>query len=1578
MPDLIILRLHPSEPMAPEDFTNLISGLTITAYDLSFGNSITGDELGQASGLADPHYPSTTNNKVTLGSTSIMQHYIDVTELSGTYRHLESVATAVIIANPPAGHHEYPTATAYDVRLRITNVGGSRIADDRIEFNVAVTTVGSLSTSQKQYFRMSASVYVTLPSTGAALDPNVAYVDLPATGQPPAFTELAHAIDLVLADDPGPPYDTLVAAAPLTPAQSVYVASEIVWNRQAYPAPQPDATLGQDPFGALYTNPPVDPLVSGDDIAKARPKFQADEEGYFGTREADVLRMAGFVFSAAAAIAEERLSIASERARIDVPLITGAGTPTTIPSAGIAVTAAGGLQPQFVVPAAVFYALAATMPTQLDSDHRFAMAELTLEGQLLSDLSAAVDAGVLAFPVAPSTQPGPSLTIDQAARRLQALGGTQTEVAAVPLAAPVDALVSDWLTYAGTTAAIDATFWIPEVTARTDAYLQLMLEAVTGGFQPLIDAVRGVPYQVASVGQLVALHDQQWRDLFFPPQPPALPSLPRIGLLPPWTLPGTPAQRVEAFIRNLRTFFDVPTVVPSEPAPVLGAPPQLPTAGNDVFAAFVADYPAHAGGAAFSFGDPANPDAITATAADVLPGDDVAQQWLTGAVLAIGELWRVTDVGAGDLHFSLVEALYARGFTSAAQIAALSPADFQSALSGSVAYPWLTQIYGKAGGSSGPISGPGSAGFNPVNPGGSLIDCVPPPQLSPLGPVEYLHQMLDVSSASTCDAPLNRGSATALATLLATRRGPITSLHATAANLETPLPLIDLVNESLEMLATNVAGGGAIYDTASTDVGGHLLAADGEPGGTPWHHDPQTLFAAVPEHSSPAAPVGQSGAYDLLRVDFTAPMLPYSQPLDVSRSYLKALRTSRFATMRLFRRDITEFAIDAAAEPADFLRHQWRYPVRLDVALEYLHISPEEHAQLYATNLADTATDGGLLLRTAYGFTADDIDRSSWTEIVARVPEFLRRTGLTYCELLDLSRCGFVPLRRATPRVTQRDREMTATHVGNGEGIRDAGGRQTAVEFPECEPCCLDDLLIDFGGTPTREGGPAATDVLGRLAVFIRLWRTLQSVPCAALTIAELADVFEVLGLFDAQANLNPDFVRQLAAFAMLRELLSLPLHEPGPASSAATGADRTQLLALWVGPAATAWTWAVRTMVEHVQSKAERSERRLRHQPESTKVIVANLDPLSVLAGFDPATQTDTWHAKPTGTLRMAEVLLKLYLSEFSVGEVLYLFGNVHLDGDDPFALPTGNESADNPLELPDETPIRPMVTTHQVAQRRHRHRGRGGYRLRRRELGGDSGRMDLEPHRRDPRRRVRLCACCRRRPAHRARRALLPVRPGARGLDGAAVRQALHHHTRGRRYDILDVEYTAARPVPLRRVRPDALHAAAAARRCGGREAQQYPDAGRGRAQCGAGALLRTADASGRVRVHLRRLRHRQRPTDRDGRRRGAVRLLRRRVYPIPPPLPDHLRAPGRARHRWVRTAGRPDHRGRDLAAAADTPWRRERRYYPVGGRLRCAAGPYLAGPAHRRRVRGPARPRRHRTDRPILHRRRRPRLA
>jgi hypothetical protein len=603
-----------------------------------------------------------------------------------------------------------------------------------------------------------------------------------------------------------------------------------------------------------------------------------------------------------------------------------------------------------------------------------------------------------------------------------------------------------------------------------------------------------------------------------------------------------------------------------------------------------------------------------------------------------------------------------------------------------------------------------------VNPG-TLTNCVPPCYLSPLGPVEYLHELLQLSEASTCENPFSppaQGHLT-LGAAVAARRGPSGSLHATRGNLDTPLPLIDLVNECLEYMTATPAAHGTVYDTSEKELHGHTLCEDDcchhvedkgiglrhthdEPVSAEHHHhekfhhhkhdeppchDPATLFAAVPEHSTPAPPspanaAVEPAAFNLLKNDFSSCCLPYSQALDVARVYLRHFCTTRYETMRAFRSCITEFVLDPETEPAGFQPHLWRFPVRIDIAIEYLCITPEEYTTVFRGHWPEPCGSGytppvpgtpagtmvpspasaaaPLPVHSLYRFGSPTANDRAWTDIVVRLPEFLKRTCLSYCEFFELWKSGFVTF-------------------SNGADRPDG-------EFPECEPCCLDDLWIVFPDASRAE------QALYELALLIRLRRKLRGACKQGYSFVELADVCTVLKLFTGGV-INPDFIRQLAAFQMLRDEFALKLTDRRTVSApGATGADRTHILALWIGPGASKWSWAVYHLVDRIRHYAE-TRCHGRHRPEQLKLLRDNLEPLSKLAGFNPAIASDTWHALPTRTLRFAELLLKIYLSSFGVGEIIFLFtADRHLQGDDPFPLQGHNEALDSPLGIPDDDP--------------------------------------------------------------------------------------------------------------------------------------------------------------------------------------------------------------------------------------------------------------------------------------------------
>ena len=530
--------------------------------------------------------------------------------------------------------------------------------------------------------------------------------------------------------------------------------------------------------------------------------------------------------------------------------------------------------------------------------------------------------------------------------------------------------------------------------------------------------------------------------------------------------------------------------------------------------------------------------------------------------------------------------------------------------------------------------------------------------------------------------------------------------------------------------------------------------------------------------STPAAPVTpnqsvEPAVYNNLKTDFSACDLPYSQALDVSRSDLRYLGSTRFETLRTFRKCITEFALQPTQPPAGFESCRWRFPVRIETAIEYLGITPEEYSALFQgtpprycasqndkdpnptgnANAADTAA--GVPGWELYGFGSARVE--NWARQVSVLSEFLARTCLSYCEFL----------------------ELWAAVRGTSKADSPNNPAESRSPYPKCEPCCLKDYTLQL------PEGEAGEQFLIQLAIFIRLWRKLKQHCGADYTFVQLFDICTVLNLFN-NGTPNPEFIRQLAAFQMLRDLFELPLCEQGSHPAAATtGADRTQILALWVGSTAKSWNWAVARLIEGVEVYARRHFGR---PVEIHKIdrLAEKLDALSRLAGFNPPTpsnpSTDTWNNTPECTLRFAEVLAKILASHFKPDELLYLFNAEPIDASEGWFAQLDPEEADIcPLDLPAHSDrhslweLRARVLEVEVCDE------------------GDT-RLDLATGHQGIARSLRL------RPAGRAGKTalsgptFLPLRSRSRRLFGHAPGAAIPHHT-----DLERLLEHPIRPVPL-----------------------------------------------------------------------------------------------------------------------------------------------------------------------------------
>ncbi|MFD7131992.1 neuraminidase-like domain-containing protein [Streptomyces sp. NPDC059894] len=1240
---LVVVRLHPlGDPVSGSVFSSTLKGLTIRVVDLSTAAGET--QIGSPARYVAPPHPA--HPELPDPDTGIVQHFrLTGPPPTGAFKPLAAATALFEVAapHPPTGRPEHGTR---DLRIEVSRDGGV-ILVRRIFMNVPEAT-GAIPADRGVFPGIGpTSLYLALPPADAQIDPADAYVELPADGSPPAYDGLLNAVARVLGHDPGAPPSLTGLSVP----QARHVAREIIWNQKFRPLPVPDTT----DLGKLYTTP----VGTADDAERGR--FEARLTAYYAQGDADAERLTTYVWALTTAVDAEARTTAATEAALTFPVLPGqTGTGERYTTARTLVTDLPAAA-RFTVPARYFYALGAGLPVTYDADQRYRSAVLADAERLRVMLKAAKDTGVITEqppatpPPVPAGQPpitdSPAVGIAQAVRRLRALGDTSGKPARLAAAGDVLALVTGWL--AVPQADIDTAFWDTVVTTHPSGHLDLVLTALTRGYvvrpgdTPLRAKIR-TGLRPADAPALSRIEAARWEAFFR--DAPTWPAD-----LPDFTRPGSPDERLQAFIQEVRKFFVLASTVRPVPGNAPDAPALLRVPDGDPVNLFTAAYHTRAQ-ADFVFGGGNDPQHVQGALTDVgnalFTADPRGRQWLAAAVTTVDDLMRLAAAVPAPLRFSIAEALYARGFTSAAQVAARTRQALRDALIGTVAVDFADALGTAAGG---PAPDPDADGDGrtplPVNPDGCLVDCRPPDHLSALGPVAYLKALLALPLTADCHHPdgTRHGdeAPATLGDLVVARRGPVDQLRATAANLGTAIPVIDLVDESLEALADDPAAGrGTVHDT-SADVSDEDLAAR-------------------PEHSTPAVPLPAGASYAPLATDVSHPLLPYHQPLDVTRSHLEALGTSRYEVMRAFRRDITEFVIDPGAEPPAFRRTLRRYPLRLPIALEFLGMSPQEYALLFSPG-PTTSPRTGTPVWEYYGFAHQVENDRSWTDLVVRLPRFLDATGLDWCAFLDLWRSGIVPFGRRGPE--------TLEDHGRPEAERPA--------FPDCEPCRLDDHVLDLAHP---------VDDLRRLAVVIRLWRILRRAGTPAFTFAQLADVAAVLPLFRPDGSPDPDFVRQLAALHLLRRRFGLPLKPPTarqdePPGRTPPGTARSPLLALWAGPDDPHWDWAVGALLEHTGGHAVRRFGCRPRPARFLEILAGNLDRLSALAGFDPAHPPARWHARPTHTLRFAEVLAKLYAGDLGVGELLFLFTvQEHAQGDDPFSLPSPNETRDDPLSLPDD----------------------------------------------------------------------------------------------------------------------------------------------------------------------------------------------------------------------------------------------------------------------------------------------------
>jgi len=203
---------------------------------------------------------------------------------------------------------------------------------------------------------------------------------------------------------------------------------------------------------------------------------------------------------------------------------------------------------------------------------------------------------------------------------------------------------------------------------------------------------------------------------------------------------------------------------------------------------------------------------------------------------------------------------------------------------------------------------------------------------------------------------------TPLAKLFA-RRPDLGHLELSCKNTNTVLPYIDLVNEVLEQYVAFKVKDGNFENYQGFNIADEISSD----------------LLTAPRHTE------QEHAYQALQNTLFPFSLPYNQPIDAARTYLKRLDTSRHELMDTFRSNDTGTVIDNA------------------LAAEFLGLTEEEYGAV--TGERFDGQGSGRRPEEYYGLE----NVANWQEKLSLVKdEFLPRTGIQYKELIDILQTEYI------------------------------------------------------------------------------------------------------------------------------------------------------------------------------------------------------------------------------------------------------------------------------------------------------------------------------------------------------------------------------------------------------------------------------------------------------------------------------------------------------------------------------------------------------------------------------------------
>lgn len=327
--------------------------------------------------------------------------------------------------------------------------------------------------------------------------------------------------------------------------------------------------------------------------------------------------------------------------------------------------------------------------------------------------------------------------------------------------------------------------------------------------------------------------------------------------------------------------------------------------------------------------------------------------------------------------------------------------------------------------------------------------------------------------------------------VLLSRRPDLQHLPLTCENTNTPLPYIDLVNETLEFFVANNL---TLKNVNGKDYEGHTTGSDATP---------EELLAG-PQFGDTEAAIQ---AYNLLAEAPFPPPLPFHQPLENLRRTFDRFEAPLQQVMEALRQD-------DSLERSSADDYGWR-----DILMEEIGLSRAEYALLSERQAPNNSTDVLLTLKILYGFDPAASGQEV-RETLSQAKTFARRVGVTYEELAEILTTRFInPNAALIPRLERlsvpfstlkalKDGVLTPAAF-LGELPPDVDEAQYGDDIPAWvtgeanyarimslvvlvapDECDFDQVTIRYSD-PDKLAQPVRDIEFIRLARFIRLWKKL-------------------------------------------------------------------------------------------------------------------------------------------------------------------------------------------------------------------------------------------------------------------------------------------------------------------------------------------------------------------------------------------------------------------------------------------------------------------------------------------------------